>query len=71
MDGPLILIKNDDDFCRAWALIEQLWDSSIADDLARLESQARLIAAYEEKKWPRRAPTTTEMLANFLDQRQP
>ena len=27
MDGPLILIKNDDDFRRAWALIEQLWDS--------------------------------------------
>ena len=70
MDGPLILIKNDDDFRRAWALIEQLWDSSIADDLARLKSQARLIAAYEKKNglaerrprpkcWP------------CLDQRQP
>ena len=31
-----------------------LWNSSDPTDVARLEAQARLVAAYEEMKWPRR-----------------
>ena len=69
MDNALIMITNDDDFSRAWGLIEQLWNSNVATDLVRLESQAQLVAAYEEKKWPQRMPNKTEMLGHFVDQR--
>ena len=34
---------------RARALVDQLWNSNDPADIARLEAQARLIAAYEEK----------------------
>ena len=34
-----------------------LWNSSDPTDVARLEAQARLVAAYEEMKWPRRPPS--------------
>ena len=54
MDATLILIDSDAELLRARALINQLWNSNIAADIARLEAQARLVAAYEEKKWPRR-----------------
>ena len=36
--------------------------------MARLEAQARLIAAYEEKKWPRRPPSTAELIRHLMDQ---
>jgi HTH-type transcriptional regulator/antitoxin HigA len=50
---------------RARALINQLWNSNIAADIARLEAQARLVAAYEEKKWPRRPPS---LIRHLMDQ---
>jgi HTH-type transcriptional regulator/antitoxin HigA len=34
----------------------------------RLEAQARLIAAYEERKWPRRAPSLADMIRHLMDQ---
>lgn len=37
-------------------------------DLARLEAQARLIAAYEEAKWPRRPPSPAEIVRYRMDQ---
>src|SRR5437868_14932164 len=51
MDATLVLIDSDAELLRARALVEQLWNSSVPADVARLEAQARLIAAYEEKKW--------------------
>ena len=39
-----------------------------AADVSRLEAQARLIAAYEERKWPRRAPSTAEIVRYLMDQ---
>lgn len=37
-------------------------------DAARIEAQARLIAAYEERKWPRRAPKTAEIIRYLMDE---
>ena len=57
MDATLILIDSDAELARARALVDQLWSSDDPADIARLEAQARLIAAYEEGKWPRRPPS--------------
>jgi HTH-type transcriptional regulator/antitoxin HigA len=68
MDATLILIDNDAELDRARALVGRLWDSSDPADIARLEAQARLIAAYEERKWPRRPPNTADMIRYLMDQ---
>ena len=36
--------------------------------MARLQAQARLIAAYEEAKWSRRPPSTAELIRHLMDQ---
>src|ERR1700716_4303473 len=53
MDATVVLIDGDAELARARALVDRLWDSNDPADIARLEAQARLIAAYEERKWPR------------------
>jgi HTH-type transcriptional regulator/antitoxin HigA len=68
MDSTLILIDNDAELARAHALVERLWDSDNPAELARLEAQARLIAAYEERKWPRRAPILSDFIRFLMDQ---
>jgi HTH-type transcriptional regulator / antitoxin HigA len=68
MDATLILIDSDAEFVRARALVDQLWNSDDPTDVARLEAQARLIAAYEESKWPRRPPSTAELIRHLMDQ---
>jgi antitoxin component HigA of HigAB toxin-antitoxin module len=50
MDSILIPIDNDAELARANALVDELWDSNDPVDLARLEAQARLISAYEQRK---------------------
>ena len=52
MDATVILIDNDKELARARALEERLWDSNAPADVARLEAQSRLIAAYEERAIP-------------------
>jgi antitoxin component HigA of HigAB toxin-antitoxin module len=37
-------------------------------DVARLEAQARLVAAYEEKKWPPRPPSIADLIRHLMDQ---
>jgi HTH-type transcriptional regulator / antitoxin HigA len=37
-------------------------------DIARLEAQARLIAAYEERKRPRRPPSIADLIRHLMDQ---
>src|SRR5260370_7074649 len=66
MDATLILIDSDAELARARALVEQLWDSSDPSDIARLEAQARLIAAYEERKWPRSPPSTADLIRHLM-----
>jgi HTH-type transcriptional regulator / antitoxin HigA len=68
MDATLILIDSDAEFARARALVDQLWESDDPTDIARLQAQARLIAAYEESKWPRRPPNTAELIRHLMDQ---
>jgi HTH-type transcriptional regulator/antitoxin HigA len=62
MDTTLILIDSDAELARARALVDELWNSSDPTDVARLEAQARLVAAYEEKKWPRRPPSVADLI---------
>src|SRR6202166_1890078 len=68
MDAILILIDSDAELARARALVERLWDSNDPADVARLEAQARLIAAYEARKWPRRPPRTADLIRHLMDQ---
>jgi HTH-type transcriptional regulator/antitoxin HigA len=68
MDATLILIDSDKELARARALVDELMVSDDAGDIARLAAQARLIAAYEETKWPRRAPGTAEIVRYLMDQ---
>lgn len=68
MNATLILIDSDAELARARALVDRLWDSDAAADVARLEAQARLIAAYEERKWPRRRPSTADLIRHLMDQ---
>jgi HTH-type transcriptional regulator/antitoxin HigA len=68
MDAILILIDSDTELARAHALVDQLWNSDDPAHITRLEAQARLIAAYEEKKWPRRPPSTADLIRHLMDQ---
>ena len=68
MDARLIVIENDEELTRAQALVSRLMDATAPADVARLEAQARLVEAYECKKWPRRAPSAADLLMYLLDQ---
>ena len=68
MDATLIVIDSDAELARARALIDKLWSSDDRADVARLQAQARLIAAYEEGKWPRRTPNTADLIRHLMDQ---
>jgi hypothetical protein len=46
MDATLIVIDSDAELARARALVDRLWDSETPPDVARLQAQARRIAAY-------------------------
>ncbi len=68
MDATLIVIDSDAELARARGLVDRLWGSDDPSDVARLEAQARLIAAYEERKWPRRPPRIAELIRHLMDQ---
>ena len=68
MDATLILIDSEAELARARALVDRLWNSDDPADVARLAAQARLIAAYEETKWPRRPSSTADMIHHLMDQ---
>jgi len=68
MDAKLILIDSAAELARAHALVDRLWDSDDPADVARLAAQARLLAAYEESQWPRRAPGTAELIRHLMEQ---
>jgi HTH-type transcriptional regulator / antitoxin HigA len=68
MDATLIIVDGDAELARANALAASLWNSSDPSDLARLDAQARLISAYERRKWPLRAATVRDVLAHLMDQ---
>jgi HTH-type transcriptional regulator/antitoxin HigA len=62
------LIDSDAELARARALVGELWSSNDAADISRLEAQARLIAAYEDRKWPRRPASVAELIRHLMDQ---
>src|SRR5258708_36820337 len=68
MDATLILIDSDAELARARALVDRLWESEEPADIARLQAQGRLIAANEEGKWPRRPPSTADLIRHLMDQ---
>jgi len=68
MDAKLILIDSAAELARAHALVERLWDSDAPADVVRLAAQARLIAAYEESRWPRRPPSTAALIRYLMEQ---
>ena len=68
MDATLIVIDSDAELARARAFVDRLWGSDDPADIARLQAQARLVAGYEDSKWPRRAPSTAELIRHLMDQ---
>ena len=68
MDATLIVIDSDAELARAQDLITRLMGSGDAADRARLEAQARLVAAYEESRWPRRRPRPAAVIEYLMDQ---
>ena len=68
METTLIVIDSDAELPRARALVDRLMTSGKPADLARLAAQERLIAAYEEEKWPHRSPNSAEVIRYLMDQ---
>lgn len=68
MDATLVVIDSDAELARARSLVDDLMISDDPADIARLAAQARLIAAYEQEKWPPRRPSTGEVLRYLMDQ---
>ena len=68
MDATLILIDSEKELARARSLVDRLWNSNDPADIVRLEAQARLIAAYEERNWPRRPPSIADLIRHLMDQ---
>jgi HTH-type transcriptional regulator/antitoxin HigA len=68
MDATHTLIDSDDELLRDRALVDQLRNSNDPADVARLEAQTRLVAAYEEMKWLRQPPSVADLIRNLIDQ---
>jgi HTH-type transcriptional regulator / antitoxin HigA len=68
MEATIIVIDRDAELVRARALVDRLMTSDKPADIARLAAQARLIAAYEEEKWPSRFPSSAEVIRYLMDQ---
>src|SRR5580704_13115759 len=68
MKTTLFVVENDADHTQAKALIEELMGSNEPADRARMTAQARLIEAYEQSRWPRRAPSLPNLLSYLMDQ---
>jgi HTH-type transcriptional regulator/antitoxin HigA len=68
METTLIVIDSDAELARARALVDRLMASEVPGDRARLAAQARLIAAYEEERWPPRMPSAAEAIRYIMDQ---
>jgi HTH-type transcriptional regulator/antitoxin HigA len=68
MEGTLIVIDSDAELARARALVDRLMTSDKPADVARLTAQARLIAAYEDERWPARSPSPPEVIRYLMDQ---
>ena len=68
MDATLIVVDSDAELARALKSLEAMMGSDDPGTIARAAAQARLIAAYEEKKWPRHPPRTADVIRYLMDQ---
>jgi HTH-type transcriptional regulator / antitoxin HigA len=68
MEATVIVIDSDAELARARALVDRLMISDKPGDVALLAAQARLIAAYEEEKWPPRSLKASEVIRYLMDQ---
>jgi HTH-type transcriptional regulator/antitoxin HigA len=68
VDATLIVIDSEAELARAHALVDRLMVSDDPDDVARLAAQARLIAFYEEERWPPRRPSPAAVIRYLMDQ---
>lgn len=68
MDATLIVVDSDAELARALKLVEKLLPSDNPADVKRLAAQARLIAGYEQTKWPPRMPRTADVIRYLMDQ---
>jgi HTH-type transcriptional regulator / antitoxin HigA len=68
MKTILFVVENDADHAQAKALIEKLMGSNEPTDRARMTAQARLIEAYEQFRWPDRAPSLPDLLIYLMNQ---
>lgn len=68
MDATLIVIDSDAELARAHVLVDRLMASDDPADIARLGAQARLIAAYEQERWPPRPPKTADVVRYLMEQ---
>ena len=68
MDATLIVIDSDAELARAQDLVVRLMGSRDPADRARLDAQARLVAADEESRWPARRPRPAAVIEYLMDQ---
>ena len=68
MDSTLILIDSDTGLRRARALVEQLFESDHPVRCGAARGASALIAAYEERKWPRRTASVADLIRLLMDQ---
>ena len=68
MNATLVVIDSDAELARALKLVEALMPSNDPDDVKRLAAQARLIAGYDQTRWPQRTPRPADVICYLMDQ---
>ena len=68
MDATLILIDGDAELLRSRARRPAM-ELDPSGRPRPLEAQARLVAAYEEMKWPRRPPSVADLIRHLRSAR--
>jgi HTH-type transcriptional regulator/antitoxin HigA len=68
MDATLIVVDSDAELNRALKFLDTMMGSDDPANSARAAAQARLIAAYEQTKWPPRTPSTADVIRYLMDQ---
>ena len=68
MDATMILIDSDAELKACARVGRPPVELGAPADIARLEAQARLIGAYEERRWPRRPPSVADLIRHLMDQ---
>jgi hypothetical protein len=67
MKTELIVIENDAELAEGIALVEALMAAADVSGIARLRAQARLVEDYELRRWPRKVPSTDQLLSYLME----